>query len=94
VYLGFFGPPSHAARPAYSREQDGRSRSGVFGRLEEALKARSEAPAILERLTAADPSNSGWKRDLWAHIPSGEMLDAHGSRDQALKRYREALLSR
>src|SRR5215470_17148638 len=60
------------------------------GRLDEALAAFRESLTISQRLTALDPSNAAWQRDLAdAHSWVGDILQVQGRLDEALAAFRE-----
>lgn len=62
------------------------------GDLPGALAAYQKALAIVQRLAAADPENTGGQRDLSvSHIKVGDVLGAQGNLLGALAAYREAL---
>jgi DNA-binding CsgD family transcriptional regulator/Flp pilus assembly protein TadD len=62
------------------------------GRLDDALTAFHEALAIVKLLTATDPSNADWQRDLAvAHSKIGDIAQAQGRLDDALTAFHEAL---
>src|SRR5262249_16611319 len=64
----------------------------VQGKLDEALKAYRDGLAIRERLSAADPSNTQWQRDLAASYSEiAEVMVKEGNAEEALVNYREAL---
>jgi tetratricopeptide (TPR) repeat protein len=65
------------------------------GRLDDALSAYRAGLAIAERLSAADPSNAGWQRDLSvSQNRVGDVLSAQGRLDDALSAYRAGLAIR
>ena len=50
------------------------------GKLDEALKSYRDSLAIGERLAKADPSNTGWQRDLSvSYNKVGDVLVAQGN---------------
>ena len=62
------------------------------GKLPEALKSYRDSLAIAERLAEADPSNTGWQRDLSVSYDKvGDVLVAQGNLPEALKSYRDSL---
>src|SRR5262249_6057480 len=66
-----------------------------LGDVEQALKAYRDGIAIMERLAAADRSNTEWQSDLSiSHNRVGAVLVAQGKLDEALKDYRDSLVIR
>jgi tetratricopeptide (TPR) repeat protein len=67
----------------------------AHGRLDDALSAYRAGLAVAERLAAADPSNTGWQRDLSVSQGKlGDVLSAQGRLDDALSAYRAGLAIR
>ena len=67
----------------------------VQGKLDEAIKAYRDDLAIVERLTAADPANTQWQRDLSiSYNKVGDVLVRQGKLDEALKAFRDGLAIR
>ena len=65
------------------------------GNLDNALKSYRVALAIRERLTAADPGNTQWQRDLSiSYNKVADVLTTQGQLDDALKAYQSALAIR
>ena len=65
------------------------------GNLDNALKSYRVALAIRERLTAADPGNTQWQRDLSiSYNKVADVLTTQGRLDDALKAYQSALAIR
>ncbi|HYY15729.1 MAG TPA: tetratricopeptide repeat protein, partial [Gammaproteobacteria bacterium] len=62
------------------------------GRLAEAQKAYQDSLAIAQKLTAHDPSNTGWQRDLSVSFDRlGDVLLAQGKLGEAQKAYQDSL---
>jgi hypothetical protein len=56
-----------------------------------ALAAYRDSAVIADRLTKADPSNSGWQRDLaFSYAQISLVLEQQGKNEQALDRYRQS----
>jgi tetratricopeptide (TPR) repeat protein len=61
-------------------------------KLDEALQAYRDSIIILERLVAADRSNTYWQRTLsFSYNRIGDVLKAQGKLDEALRAYRDSL---
>jgi hypothetical protein len=61
------------------------------GSLPAALDSHKAELAIMERLVATDPSNTGWQRDLAISYGRVAVVEARqGTRDKALSNFRNA----
>ena len=64
----------------------------AMGDVKGALAAARQSVAIMQSLSASDPSNTSWRRDLSVcHNKVGDVLTAQGDLPGALKSYRDGL---
>ena len=72
--------------------QQDRRRAGGAGQARRGAQGYRDSLAITERLAKADPSNTGWQRDLSvSYNKIGDVLVAQGKLDEALTAYRDSL---
>ena len=63
-----------------------------IGSIPDAIRSGSEAIAVMDRLTLADPANADYQKDLAkSHNAMGIMQQQNGQHDQALESFSRAL---
>ncbi len=86
------GESTELKRSRYAALTEAAESRLATGDVKGALDAARQAVTIMEALSASDPGNAGWRRDLSvSYNKVGDVLNAQGDLPGALKAYRDAL---